>query len=254
MGTKIEGVYRWARTALRDAKVILEKQGAGFRFVVRHPASGAVLFEHLGENQDNASAVTNWLLDEIARRERLARIDQADPVIEDEPRPPRNSPAETALRRRYVEVLMSRGITDVDHIVEEVADEMGREYAQSTIRADMREVIAKWQKEDEANRPARLARHRRRLYTLAEKMEREAGLEPKVWGPLVKLEELIAKLEGTIAPRTVRHESTKGDRFEGWTREEKRRFAEKGEIPARIRGERTAAAKAANNDSGRTLH
>jgi hypothetical protein len=255
MGTKIEGVYRWARTTLRDCKISLDKQGAGFRFSVRAP-DGEVIFEHMGESQDNPAAVTSWLLDEIARRERAANLHIADPAAPVEPLPTRNSPAETALRRRSVEVLMSRGLTDADQIVDEIADEMGREYARSTIQKDMREVIAKWKDEDEANRPGLLARHRRRLYALAEKMEREAGVEPKVWGPLVKLEELIAKMEGTIAPKTVRHESTKGGRFDGWSREEKRRFAEKGEIPARVRNERNATTEteAGKRETGRTLH
>jgi hypothetical protein len=73
IGTKIEGLFRWARLVLPDCKISLKKQGAGFHFCARNRETGEILFEHKGESQDDQGAVTKWLLEEMKRRERIRR-------------------------------------------------------------------------------------------------------------------------------------------------------------------------------------
>jgi len=235
-GTKVQGVYRWARQALDDCTVELEERGFGYEFRIRK--GDAILFEHKDtESQDHVKPISDWIIDELARRDRLAKMHVGPGIIEKTP--PKHGPkptkakisvAEVALRRRIVERLMSeRLMVDPDHVAEEVLEEMGRRYNLRTIRADMRIVLTKWEKADEAARPGLFAMYLRRILKLAEKMEVEASAEPKVYGPLVKLYETVGKVLGTTTKTKVEHE-VKTSKFEGWSREEKIMFAKHGKV------------------------
>ena len=137
--------------------------------------------------------------------------------------------AERLFRFRIVEACLRDGKRGAE-IVEELQAH-GRKVVWSQVSEYIADVKYKWEQEDAQLRPIWRERQLRKLHEVALKLE-----APKTWGHWIRLQELIAKIEGNMAPEKV-DVTTRTDEFEGWTVEELRQYVETDgrQIPIRFK-------------------
>lgn len=139
--------------------------------------------------------------------------------------------AELLYRLRVVEQALIDGKRGGE-ILDVLKNEHSRDVPYSTVASYMQRVRDKWEQEDAMLRPLWRERQLRKLHDVAATLEGKSE-----WGNWVKVQRLIADLEGNLAPVKVEH--SQADPFEGWSLDELRRFIDtKGkEVPQRARGE-----------------
>lgn len=143
--------------------------------------------------------------------------------------------AERLFRFRLVEASLRNGKRGAE-IMEELHS-FGRHVSWAQVSEYIADVRYKWEQEDAQLRPIWRERQLRKLHEIARQIE-----ETKAWGHWIRLQELIAKVEGNFAPEKI-DVTTHTDEFEGWTVEELKHYVESDgrEIPLRFRPAQTSS-------------
>jgi hypothetical protein len=155
-------------------------------------------------------------------------------------------PTEEVYRRRQATELLMREGYSGEELHRRLTELLGKSYPWNTVRVDVRRIQKQWEESDAFERPLLRARQRRKLYQVARKLERMGE-----WKDWIRLQELIAKIDGTETPTKVEH--VKGNDFDQWTTEELEHYAQTGEAPARLYARRATQGSEASgaSDGGR---
>ena len=155
-------------------------------------------------------------------------------------------PTEEVYRRRQATELLMREGYSGEELHRRLTELIGKSYPWNTVRVDVRRSQKQWEESDAFERPLLRARQRRKLYQVSRKLERMGE-----WKDWIRLQELIAKIDGTETPQKVEH--VKSSDFDQWTTEELEHYAQTGEAPARIYAEHGKQGSKASraHDSGR---
>lgn len=152
-------------------------------------------------------------------------------------------PTEEVYRRRQaIELLMREGYSG-EELHRRLTELLGKSYPWNTVRVDVRRIQKQWEESDSFERPLLRARQRRKLYQVARKLERLGE-----WKDWIRLQELIAKIDGTETPQKVEH--VKSSDFDNWSTEELEHYAQTGEAPARLYARKPASGSDASGASG----
>lgn len=136
---------------------------------------------------------------------------------------------ETLLVRRY----------DRTDISKALRNRYGQQLPDAMIQRLLREVAARWQRESEDDREARVEAQRRALLRLYRQAESD-----KEWRVCVEIEKLLSKMDGTAAPQKVSVASpTEWAELEGRSQAELLFFAEHGYWPERAPDELSNGAR-----------
>lgn len=142
-------------------------------------------------------------------------------------------PTEEVYRRRQATELLMREGYSGEELHRRLTELLGKSYPWNTVRVDVRRIQKQWEESDSFERPLLRARQRRKLYQVARKLERLGE-----WKDWIRLQELIAKIDGTETPHKVEH--VKSSDFDNWTTEELEHYAQTGEAPARLYARKSA--------------
>lgn len=142
--------------------------------------------------------------------------------------------AERLFRFRVVEQSMRDGKRGAE-IMEDL-HAVGRHCLWPMVSEYIADVRYKWEMEDAQLRPIWRERQLRKLHEVSLKLE-----GPKTWNQWIRVQELIARVEGNLAPEKV-DVTTRTDEFEGWSVTELRQYVETDGrfIPERFRSARAS--------------